>query len=211
MASDQPRSGQPQEWSAGAAGQELVQLYLEFQAYKQTGQPLSQFNPSDKMLRVQNGMVGVDVRGYGDVNAFATALSDPSIGMQIQTKDATNRIVEGYVPIDKLTAVASLQKVVNGKTVQTVGIDPNVKPIVSSVGAANNQAEDVFGLPQALQQFPGITGSGVTVGVLSDSANRYANGLSDSISTGDLPPLNRINVLQDEPVGGPITPTKAAP
>jgi len=59
-----------------------------------------------------------------------------------------------------------------------------------------------FGLPAAIQQFPGLNGSGITVGVLSDSANRFQGGLQDSINTGDLPPVSRISILADEPVGG---------
>ena len=45
----------------------------------------------------------------------------------------------------------------------------------------------------------GVTGKGVTVGVISDSVNEVGNGLADSVKTGDLPP--NVKVIQDDPNG----------
>ena len=42
----------------------------------------------------------------------------------------------------------------------------------------------------------GFNGSGVTVGVLSDSFNALG-GAQDDIASGDLPPADRINILND--------------
>ena len=186
------------------AGGELIQLYREYQTFLSSNRPIEQFQPSNTFLRVQNGLVGVDVLVYGDVNAYSTAVAaDQSIRLNVASKSQAFHSVEGFISIANLVNLANFKRVSgNTVTLQTVGIAANVKPITLSVGAVANQAEDVLGIPAALAQFPGITGSGITVGVLSDSVNRFAGGLADSIATGDLPPLPRINVLLDEPVGG---------
>ncbi len=184
------------------AGQELINIYLEYQAYKQAGGQPNQFHSSQaNTIRFQGNQVGVYVRSYGDFNTFVSLLSGANINMSIQSKSATSNMVAGFVPIDNLINLANLKQTINGNVVQTVGLDPISIPIVNSQGVANNQAEQVLQIDTARQQF-NVDGTGVTVGVISDSVNRYQGGLNDSISTGDLPPLNRINVLQDEPVGG---------
>jgi hypothetical protein len=185
------------------AGTDLIRVYQQYQAYVHNGGKPENFKSSDPNLRIQNGMIGVDVRTYGDVNAFRNAVqNDARVGMIVTGTSQQFQLVEGWVPIANLVTLASYRQGAGAGTIQTVGIQANYVPKVNSQGKAANQAEQVFGLPTALQQFPGVNGSGVTVGVLSDSANRYQNGLADSIATGDLPPLSRINVLQDEPVGG---------
>ena len=42
-----------------------------------------------------------------------------------------------------------------------------------------------------------VDGTGVTVGVLSDSVSQYAGGLADSYKTGDLSASNPVNVIAD--------------
>jgi hypothetical protein len=182
------------------AGPDLIKVYQEYQAYKQSGRPLDNFKPSNTRITVRSGLIGVTVKGYGDINALATQLSGGNIGMFVTGKDAAFKMIEGFVSPDKLVTLARYEQVINNQRVLgVVGLRPMYNPVVWSQGAANNQAEDVFQLAQARQQYPTITGAGVTVGVLSDSANRVGNGLQDSINTGDLPPLNRINLIQDGP------------
>ena len=53
-----------------------------------------------------------------------------------------------------------------------------------------------------------VDGTGVTVGVLSDSVSQFAGGLADSYETGDLGASNPVNVIQDGPRR--LAPTKAA-
>ena len=47
----------------------------------------------------------------------------------------------------------------------------------------------------------GVDGTGVTLGVISDSVNQYNGGLSDSESTGNLPTSPPVNVLSDGSAG----------
>lgn len=47
----------------------------------------------------------------------------------------------------------------------------------------------------------GVDGTGVTLGVISDSVSQYAGGLPDSYKSGDLSASNPVNVLLDGPAG----------
>jgi hypothetical protein len=183
------------------AGLELVKLYLEYQQFKAQHKPVETFVSSNKWIDVRNGQVGISITVYGDVEKFKNAMLGPEFNMIVRTADAQFRTVEGYVSPDELVDIARFKRTIGGTLVQTIGISPLKKPMTRSQGAANNQAEDVLGVTGARQVFPTIDGSGVTVGVISDSANRVAGGLQDSINTGDLPALNRINVLLDGVVG----------
>jgi hypothetical protein len=174
---------------------ELIQVYKEYHDYLLSGRPPAQYRPSNRVLRVIDGAISLTVRYKGDQAAAIDALQAADIGMFVTSKSDQFRMLSGWAPIASLKKIATLNVV--------VGVDPNVAPRTYSRGVANNQAEDVLGIVQALQnpQYANVTGQVITVGVLSDSVNRFQGGLNDSISTGDLPPLSRINVLLDEPTG----------
>lgn len=60
---------------------------------------------------------------------------------------------------------------------------------VSYVGAATSQGDDAQ-RTDVVRSFQGLTGTGITVGVISDSYNLNTNAITDAnddISTGDLP------------------------
>ncbi len=167
------------------AGGELITVYRDFLQSPQGGPINTSLRP---FLQFRGNSVGVDVKGFGDFNTFQAALRN--VGMDIQFTDPTRKIVEGYLPVASLPAVASLA--------QTVGIDPIFKPIVRQQGVADNQGDRVLFADVARTQF-NVTGAGVTIGVISDSANRFQGGLADSVATGDLP--SNVNVLLDGPAG----------
>ncbi|GIW92076.1 MAG: hypothetical protein KatS3mg110_0117 [Pirellulaceae bacterium] len=122
----------------------------------------------------------VEVRGRGDYETFLTAVQDA--GLQVRASWPQPLLAEGFVSVSALPALASLQ--------ETISVLPVYRsPVTDSQGAASNAAENTLGAALIRDLF-NIDGSGVTVGVISDSANQVGNGLNDSISTGDLPPLN---------------------
>ena len=57
-------------------------------------------------------------------------------------------------------------------------------------GDAYNEAETSMFADVARTQF-NVDGTGVTVGVLSDSVSQFSGGLADSYETGDLTPTTR--------------------
>ena len=70
------------------------------------------------------------------------------------------------------------------------------KPI-SATGSVDSQGDAVLETDR-VRAVNGLTGSGVTVGVLSDSFN-VLGGYSTDVATGDLP--NNVDILQEGPAG----------
>ena len=90
----------------------------------------------------------------------------------------TYRLLEGAMPISSLLAAAGLEGVVS--------ITPVCRPI-TMVGAVTTQGDTVLGADDARALDPGFDGSGVKVGVLSDSYATWGEGLEGSLASGDLP------------------------
>ena len=176
------------------AGQNLVSLYIGYQAYSAAvgGSDFadSPENPlGTKLIELEGNSVGVDVRGQGTIQAFTSALG--SLGMTVQNTDATTMTVEGLLPLADLPAVAEFAP--------TISVQPIYIPTAYSVGKAPDQAEMVSDAATAKTQYS-VNGAGVTVGILSDSVNQYAGGLADSVASGDLP--SNVDVLEDGDAGG---------
>ena len=77
------------------------------------------------------------------------------------------------------------------------------KPVTRATtfqGVANNEAQISMFADVARTQF-GVDGTGVNIGVLSNSVSQFAGGLPDSYKTGDPDPNNPVKVLQDGPAG----------
>jgi len=88
------------------AGQDLIHLYQDFQQFGGTGTFHSAHAPN---IQVVGSSVRVDVRGSGNVNNLAAALSN--LGMQVKATDARTHTFEGLLPISKLPDAAQLSQV----------------------------------------------------------------------------------------------------
>ena len=173
----QPSSSNLADVKAGPmanAGQDLVNVY---QAYLNNGGDAAQVAAKFPTIQFSGGMVGLDVNwnGSGDFNAYVNSLKN--IGMQVSTASTVYGVAEGYLPIAQLPTVAADPR--------TLGLSPVYKPLTGFQGIANNEGDAALKADQARQQFKvngmNVDGSGVTVGVLSDSVNVAAN-------PGNLPP-----------------------
>lgn len=165
-------------------GQDFINLYQDFLKGVQPGQ-LQQAYPA---VMFQGNMVGIQLKGLGDFTSFQTSLRN--LGMNITGTSPKAFVVEGYVPVAALPTVAALPQLAGGL--------PMYKPIVKSVGAAINGGEQTMHADTVRTQF-GLDGSGVKVGVLSDSVSQFQGGLAASVTTGDLP--STVQVLVDGPAG----------
>ncbi|HEX8204138.1 MAG TPA: hypothetical protein VF590_26915, partial [Isosphaeraceae bacterium] len=171
------------------AGQDLVGIYQEYQAFLRGGGTGAFVSGRAGQIRVQGSLVGVDISATGDLDGFVNQLRN--LGMQVEASDPGLKIVEGLLPIAQLPTVAALA--------QTVGISPLYREQLRQRGVANNQGDQVLRADVARTQF-NVDGTGVTVGVLSDSVNQFQGGLADSVRTGDLPA--NVAVLMDLGAGG---------
>jgi hypothetical protein len=135
----------------------------------------------------------------GSPSASSTlALLQQLAGVEVIASDLSYGpgLVEAYVPVERLLSVA--------RTRGVLAVVP-ASPMVTDVGATDSQGV----IQHRVDRLPaGIDGSGVTVGVLSDSydTNTAPNSAALDISTGDLPgsgnPLGNtepVVVLEDSP------------
>jgi hypothetical protein len=142
-------------------------------------------------IAIAGGAVAVDVYVSGDPEAAAKQLE--ALGMDVAAT-ATDPVplVEGALPLDSLAGAAKLGSTVSVLPVQGGGVD---------VGAATSQGVAAHNIPAAITA-AGTNGTGIDVGVISDSINKVGLGVAGSQATGDLP-ANTI-VLKDDPGAGTI-------
>jgi hypothetical protein len=110
--------------------------------------------------------------------------------MQITMQAPDQNMLIGYLPINQIMNLA--------KQAHFSAATAVFKPVYST-GSVDTEGDAVIKADQ-FRANTGLDGTGVTVGVLSNSVNQFAGGLADSVATGDLPP--NVNVLQDDPFPG---------
>ena len=116
--------------------------------------------------------------------------------MQVTNASSSYGLVDGYAPISALPTIAEMPQTMSGQ--------PLYKPKPSAPeyqGIAYNEAETSMFADAARTEFS-VDGTGVTIGVISDSVNQYNGGLSESYGTLDLNPNNPVDVLADGTSGG---------
>jgi hypothetical protein len=171
-------------------GTALVSIY---QSFVQSGGNTAQLDTQFPQVEFQNGLVGVLVKSLGgDFSQFETQLTD--VGMHVIDASAYYGVVDGWAPVSALPTIAQMQQTESGMAL--------FKPITSQLyqGVAYNEAETSLFADVARTQF-GVDGTGVTIGVLSDSVSQFNGGLGASYATGDLNSKNPVNVIQDGPAG----------
>jgi hypothetical protein len=178
------------------SGQDLIDVYQTY--LSDSGNASQVASTYQNLIEFQNGMVGIDTNwnSSGHFSDYVTAMTN--LGMQITATSDTYGIIEGFLPISQLPTVA--------QEPQTLSLRPIYRPIasVSYQGVGQDQALQAMQADVAQQTY-GVTGKGVTVGVLSTSVNSAPNpngeppGLAGSVQSGDLP--SNVNVVQELPPG----------
>ncbi|MGE5611196.1 MAG: S8 family peptidase, partial [Bacillota bacterium] len=159
--------------------QPLDRLYQEYLA-QGTSAGLAEANP---LLQVLGDRVAVELLA-ADFNTNLQGQLE-SLGMQITGRSGTR--ISGWVPIAALSELSSLSG---------VRATPSYKPM-TNVGSVTSQGDAVM-RSDDVRRYLGYDGTGVTVGVLSDSFN-CRGGYAADIASGDLPA--GIRVIADAPTG----------
>src|SRR5271157_477959 len=134
------------------------------------------------------GDVGVNITAQ-DVNAILPAL-EGTYGFQLAASLPIDHLVSGYLPVSQLANVTNL--VPQG----LLGVLADYKPMTNQVGTFNDQAVNVLEADRVAATPPSnIIGTGVTVGVLSNSFNALGGASTDE-ADGNLPAT--VNVIQDD-------------
>ncbi|MCA9054376.1 MAG: Ig-like domain-containing protein, partial [Planctomycetaceae bacterium] len=138
------------------------------------------------------GRVGVRINA-GNVTALLPSLAD--LGFVVQQSLPDRHLVEGFLPIASLGLIDSLAPA------GLLGVMPIFRPLTSA-GAVTSQADVVLETNRVRSSLPtGYDGSGLIVGVLSDSYDTSTSTTihaANDIATGDLPAAG-VNVLKEGP------------
>ena len=179
-------------------GGDLAELYEEYEAFLR--QPSSaHFQSSNPLLQVNDGFVIINAVADGAGEALLADLE--SLGLQNGAHYGA--VISGLLPIQ---AIDDMVKLGNLKFAS-----PAYQPI-TRVGATTSQGDDAMKADVARDTF-GVDGSGVTVGVLSDSYDRSfsaSTNANDDVASGDLPGAGNPNgfttpiTVLDDSAGGPF-------
>jgi hypothetical protein len=159
-------------------GGQLISLYEAFERGTTSSSALSKEFP---LIQIKNDSVLVGLTASTDFQGFANSLKN--LGMQVVDGSPIYGLVDGWLPISALPAAAELPQTLYGS--------PDYLPYNNNA-AINEAVYSTFANVAAQQT--GLTGAGVTVGVLSDSFNNLG-GYATDVKTGDLPP--NVSILQE--------------
>lgn len=153
------------------AGARLAQLVSEYRAHAGKT-PRTPFTPSDRSLQFSKNRVVIDARA---VSSGADLLQDlEKLGLKKGARYGT--AVTGQLPVTAIRKAAAL------KSLRAIHAAP--RP-VRNAGAVTSQGDVAMRADIARSVF-GVDGSGITVGVMSDSYDTLGGAAAD-IASGDLP------------------------
>lgn len=157
------------------------------------------FRPALKFDDAGRALVRISFDGKVPASSVLESLKSVA-NVEVIASDLSYRkgVIEAYVPTASLMSLAGKKGV--------LAIVP-AAPMVTNVGATTSQGV----VQHRVDQLPtGVDGSGITVGVMSDSydTNAAPNSAALDISTGDLPGAGNpagntqpVVVLEDQPAG----------
>ena len=169
-------------------GFDLAEVYEEYKLFQAGADGSSTtFQSSNTELQVRNGEVALDADTSGNVQPFETTLS--ALGMtELAT---TSEVVSGWFPIQYLNALPEVSGLQFARA--------DTKPVVRA-GSVESQGDTAIEGPTARSTY-GVDGTGITVGIISDSFDTSGTGSAAAdVASGDLPAAG-VDVLGDSPGG----------
>jgi len=160
-------------------GHELRELHRTFTSSPATPEP-GGVGPKRSLLRVVGERVAIDAVAAGGTEELKTALE----ALGLQRAAVSGRMVGGLLPIE---AIPMLQELPSLQFVRAAMAATNT-------GSVTGQGDVAMRADDARASF-GVSGAGVTVGVISDSFDCGGDQQAIDVSSGDLPP--GIVVLED--------------
>jgi len=162
----------------------LNRVFSEHRAHIR-GKATTPFRPSNPFLQYARGKIVIDAIASEDGNGLLGDLK----GLGLKKEARFGSIVSGWLP------VAAIDKAVALKGLRF--ISASFRPI-TNVGDVTSQGDAAMRADIA-RSVNGVNGTGITVGVLSDSYDQQG-GASSDVATNDLP--SGVNVLDDSAICG---------
>ncbi|MEO1147801.1 MAG: S8 family serine peptidase [Cyanobacteria bacterium J06638_22] len=169
-------------------GYDLATVYKEYQLYL-LGDRETPFSPSNNLVQAQDGHVLVDVTAMEDGQGAIAQLQSELEALGFVTTGVYGRVISGFLPMLEIDTMLRLDGMKQTRPVYV--------PITNE-GTVTSQAVQSLNADVARNQFD-VDGSGVTIGVLSDSFDNLGGAAGD-VANGDLPA--NITVLEDLDGGG---------
>ncbi len=165
-------------------GMALAELHGQHEAFQaesrlRVEQPL--LEPADPMIRVRDGYVTIEAVAADDTETLLRELE----ALGLQEGAAFGRMVSGRLPISALDEVAALDALRQARPAMAI----------TRAGSVTSQGDAAMDADFAREEEE-VRGRRVTVGVLSDSYDCLGNA-ADDVASGDLPPEDRITILDD--------------
>jgi hypothetical protein len=176
------------------AGENLANIYFGYRSAQRAGTLAAYVAAMDKLygqtdvnaLELDGSSIGVELVASGKLSTFAASME--ALGMNVQSITPADNAIGGFLPITLLSQVTQQHNVLH--------VTPQNRPVYNQEGVSPNQADQAM-QTLAARTSDGLTGAGVTVGVISNSVNEVGGGLADSVASGDLP--KHVKVIQDLP------------
>lgn len=179
------------EWPLSKMGGGLAQLYHARQMHKASGGKPSRIS-KDPLLPAQNGYVTIDAIADRDAAALLQELKQ----LGLKNGARAGRVVSGRLPIAAIPEAAALTDLRFARPARAM----------TFTGSTTSQGDLATSASLARGQLS-LDGSGVTVGVMSDSYDNLG-GASTGISSSDLPGtgnqegrMTPVNVVKDSTGG----------
>ena len=172
--------------SHSKAGQHLLALHREYQAYlEQVTQARgpSGFESRNFLAPIAAGYVSIDTAAAGDPEVLAADLE----ALGLEGGAVFGRMVSGRLPMSAIPLLEALNSLQFARLAYAM----------ANAGAVTSQGDAVMRADIARNTF-GVDGTGVMVGVLSNTFN-CLGGAPAGVASGDLP---AIAVLEEGPCGG---------
>lgn len=170
-------------------GPELAQLYRRHQRFRKSKATGASFRPKSSQMPVRDGFVTIDFLAR---NGKGAALKTQLDAVGAKNLARRGRLISGQLPISALDEVTTMESLHSA--------EPSWMRVRTS--SVTSQGDSAMNADDARSQ-NGFDGTGVTVGVLSDSYNQNGGAVTaqDDIDSGDLPPTERITILDDQVQG----------
>jgi hypothetical protein len=178
--------GEGRDGAFANLGSDLAQLYRRHQRFQKSKNAGKAFAPKNSTLPVQDETVVVDFLAQGGEGAV---LKKNLRALGAENLAQSGRLVSGRLPISALSKVAELPSLHSAEPAY----------MVAASGSVTSQGDEAMNADDA-RSGGGPDGGGVKVGVLSDTYDQAENAATtaqDDINSGDLPPSNRIDILDD--------------
>ncbi len=171
-------------------GAVLAEIYTDYRRHVRSGESAESFvSRYDDSIRRDGNRIMMNLRTRGSMSDLRTVVR--GLEGEMVYSSGQFRTASAWIPLGRLHDLAKDQRIVHARV--------DFKPNQAQQGFFDNEG-NVAALNTKLREAFDVDGTGVSIGVLSDTVNAVGGGLKDSVQTGDLPARD----LDDDAPAGTI-------